>query len=391
MKKCPGCGFVNTPERTRCLKCNALLESRALPTIRESAVREGHGIQILAPIRRILYRVSLMIWRDLPENVPHRWVWTAALMAMLPGGGAWYNHQPIKAGIFATTQVALWALFLITFFQPWNDWPALALAAWMFYAMADGFVTANRLNGAHWGLRYLGAMWFAMMFMAGALVFLTNFLGQAFFLTTTIRTDVQRPGFLAGDKVFVLTTAIAPKPKAGTIIYYDPGRYVLLRKNPMYGTDDTVVVNDKTAMGVVTATEGQVLSTGSDGVIRVDGVPVRPGLLPSNPNGSASVNARVPKGHYGVLITHGAFEGGAFALGAAIKGQGGVYGLEYPTPRDVGRVGWALTGYEEAVMMPAEKVWGTAVFRYYPPERRAWWGFDGPLWHEAPSDYPRAD
>ena len=392
MKKCLACGFVNTPERTRCLKCDALLESRALPAVRESAIREGHGIQLLAPVRRLLFRISNLIWRELPENVPHRWVWTAALWAMVvPGGGAWYNHQPIKAGLIGAVQLGLWITFLASFFAPWNDVPAVALALWIFFAMADAFVTANRLNGALWGLRHLGAVWFAMMFTVGALVFITNLLTQAFVHTTTVRSDVQRPGIRDGDKLMVLNSTYAPKPVAGSIIFYDPGRYLLRKPNATYGTEDAIIVNEKSALGVVTATEGQVMSMSADGLIRVDGQPVPARLLPPNPNGAALVNVKIPPGHYGVLVTHGAYEAGAFAIAAQVKGHGGIYASEHPTPRDVGRAGLRLDGYDEAVIVPADKIFGTAFLRYYPPPRRAWWGFDGPLWIAAPADYPRVD
>jgi hypothetical protein len=391
MLKCPGCGFANPPGRERCLKCNALLESRALPNVKESAFREASGSSPLIAWRRAMYFLGRILATELPRGVPYRWVWSATFLSWVPGGGALYNHQPVKAAIIAAVQLVIAFFFALTFFQPINDLFALLLVISIFLAMADGFHTAARLNGTPWRAKHFWALFFAMMFFVGATVFLVNYFGHGLFYTTNIRTDAQSPSFNRGDRIFVLTPILAGTPRAGQVVYYDPGRYAMKTANPVMGTDDTIVVNEKSAFGVVTAMAGERLSMGRDGVIRVNEQPVGPDRLPPNPNGAAAIDATVPPDSFGILLTHGALEGGAFELAASLKGHGGVYGVQYPTPRDAARMGYRLEGYESAVMIPKSGLFGVAIFRYYPPERRTWWGWRNSLWRSAPPDYPKAD
>jgi hypothetical protein len=52
--------------------------------------------------------------------------------------------------------------------------------------------------------------------------------------------------------------------------------------------------------------------------------------------------------------------------------------------------GYGLQEYEDSSMVTEDEIWGIALFRYYPPERRTWFGWSGGLWSDYPSDYPAA-
>jgi hypothetical protein len=344
----------------------------------------GAGLDaLLGPLNRLHYRISEYLNEVPGIQPPHRWAATAAILALLPGGGAFYNYQPRRAVLYATVQILLKAGFAYTFFLPINDYFAAALGSWLFYVCADGFYSAAKLNGTMWGGRHLIALWFAMMFFLGASLMAVNYLGYSIIYTTRVASHVQDPAFKKGDRVFVLANPFCGTPEPGAVVYYDPGRYTLTSVGGL--SSNVTVVNEKSAFGVVSATEGQVVSMKPDGVLRIDQQPAPAQLLPPTPNGVATIEARVPKGHFAVLMSHFGYEGGVFALTGAAD-----YGRDLPTPRQAANRGYVLGDYEESSIVPGSAILGIALLRYYPPERRTWWGFDGPLHRQPPPDYPKA-
>lgn len=381
MRKCPSCGFNNPESRERCVRCSTLLVSAAVPDGSVAAER-GPDFAPGIALRRWIYFLGEKAGGRLPHGVPHRYPWTAAYLSLIPGGGQFYNRQPVKAVILILLYIGFFVAAIATLFQPWNNWLLLAFVFFLFYVMADGFITANRINGALWGWKQVLAMWFAFMFFCGVVLTSGQFFAQGgLFYLVTIRTDSLFPGLKAGDKVFVLARELAGSPPAGAFVYYDPPMYSVHKFTGL--STDIFTVNERNSFGVITATEGEIMAVARDGEITVHGVPVPPGRLPINPAGPGyDIEVPIDAGHYGILISHATEES------SILSGLGGSFAGRVSTPRQVLEQGNRLEHYTKAVHVPDQEIWGTVLFRYHPPERRTWWGFDGPLWEAYPTNYP---
>lgn len=376
MAKCPSCGFHNPSSRERCLRCNTLLVSQQVPDAGPVAETRPPRFQPQIAFNRAVYFLSNKLMRPLPTGLPHRWPWTAAFLGLFFGAGQFYNHQRGKALAFALAQSAIIALFVVTIMEPWNNFVALLVVFWHLYAMADGFTTAARINGTPWRWRQLVAVWFALMFMLGGLLFLGQFFGRGIFFLTTVRSDSLAPVFVRGDKVFVLASPFAPQPRPGSVVYYNPGRYVIVRPG-LGGMDEQIIVNERNSFGVVSAVEGEVMSWEPGGPLLINGNPAPPKRLPVNPEGlPGRMEFRVPDSSFGILMTHGGYEGGVFSMLSPVHGQ------QLPNPGEAMQSGYRIENYDEAVLIHEEDVHGIVLFRYYPPERRVWWGMAGGLWGE---------
>lgn len=390
MKKCPSCGFNNGEERERCLKCSTLLSSQAVPDGSHLADRAEPSFQPMVQVRQWLYALSRRFESRLPTGVSHRFPWTAAYLALLLGAGQFYNHQPKKGIAFAMIQIAMWIWFIATIFEPWNNYVALALVFWHFYMMADGFIIAARINGDPWRFRHLLAIWFALMFFLGATLFLGQFFGHGAYYLTSVRFDDMSPAIKQGDKVFVLSSLIYRKtPKPGALIFFNPARYKLMTTSD---TGDDYMVNPQSAFGVVTGREGDVITCSADGVIRVNGEPAPARLLPLTPNGVPwGIEVVVPPKAVGVLPSTSINDPGV--LGS------GLLGGSVSNPRRAMQEGRLLEDYgDAAIVYPPHDLgkeqdgtmFGIALFCYYPPERRRWFGFSGGVWRDYPAGYPEA-
>lgn len=385
MKKCPTCGFNNLDNRERCLKCSTALDSQAVPDGSHVADARPPAFQeTLFGARRLVYTLGQKLQRELPLGVPRRFPWSAAYLAILPGVGQLYNHQKFRALIFALIWLGLLAFFLITFFQPWNNWVLLAFVLWIFYAMADAYSMAVRINGDRWTWRQVIAVWFSVMFYLGAFLFAGQFFGFGLFFLPTVKSPGLAPAFVPGDKLFVLGPPfMTSKLQRGSVVYYDPPRFTFTRTGGL--TSDIYSLNEKNSFGVISAVEGESLDVADTGEIRVNGMIVLPHQLPLNPSGvPGPVRFDIPPGHYGILFSHRVIEQGFLSF------LGGSYSGDMPTPRDAVRSGLLLELYDEVVQVPESEIEGIVLFRFHPPERRTWFGWNGGVWKELPS-YWRTD
>jgi signal peptidase I len=391
MRKCPTCGFNNPDTRERCLKCSAALTTIAVPDGSGIADRPTPVFQPGIAFNRFQYWLGKKFEGKLPTGVPHRYPWTAAYLSLLFGAGQLYNRQPLKAAFFAIGQIAWWVAFVVTILSPWSDVVALLLVFWHLYMMADGFIIAAKINGDPWRFRHLVAIWFALMFMLGAVLFLGQFFGHGLFYLTTVTSNSLAPGIRRGDKVFVLSSLVyRPLPKPGAVVYYNPARYTVVKPRGFH--DDTFMVNEQSSFGVVTAGPNEVVSWTEGGPIKVNGNPVPPRLLPINPFGvPGTMELHIPPKHVGVLMTHSVSDALIDVMGVTEGGVG--------TPAEEMRAGHRVEEYDKAVMVARPEdvkdvkgngaFYGVVLFRYYPPTRRRWFGFDGGLWEEYPAGYPK--
>ncbi len=386
MKKCASCGFNNSDARDRCLKCSALLNTQPLPDGSHVADRPDARTPLMVHVRRALYWLGRKLAMQLPTNAPHRFPWIAAWLSLIPGGGQLYNFQRAKALIFVFIYAVLGFLVAYTFFIPASDIVCLIFVFWIFYAMADGFVTAARINGDPWRFRHLVAVWFAFMFMLGAVLFLGQLGGHGLFYLTTVRADTLAPGIQRGDKLFILCGTVYRKlPSPGHVVYYNPARYYQYMQ-----MGDDYVVNEQSSFEVVTASEGQTVECDAQGVIKVNGQPVPPNLLPTHPNGMPhEFKYTVAKDSVGMLMSHPVVDNGLFG-GAILAGSAS-------SPREAQAQGRNIRDLDKASQAKRIAGWGIAedgeingvvMFCYYPPQRRRWFGTGG-LWKTFPPDYPQ--
>lgn len=375
MQKCPGCGFHNTDDRERCLRCSA----RLTPDLPKGAGPGWLGprmpfMGLIARLRKGLYFLGLKLGGRLPEGVSHRYPWTAAYLSILLGAGQFYNRQPLKALAFAALQVAGLAILGVTLFHPWNNLVLLGVFLWHLYMMADGFIIAARINGDRFRLRHVLAMWCAFLFFITATVFVVNYVGQVGVQLTWVTKDTLAPKIRKGDKVAVLQHAVMGRLQPGSVVYYKPTAFTIIRPKPSELMDDTYSVREQSTFGVVTALPGQRLSWEGGGPIMVDGVPVPPGLLPVNPLGyPASMDIVVPEDHYGILMTH--------PVEDMLTGS-------VPDPRTATERNMIVRDYDKAIIVPREDIYGVVLFRYQPPPTRRWFGYTGGLWEDYPEGYP---
>ncbi len=382
MIKCPSCGFHNSQDRERCLKCSAALKSTLVPDGSAVADKAAPRVDLRTAFNRLRERAAAAVQGDLPVNVPHRFPWTAAHLAILFGAGQWYNYQPRKALVFAVIQLALLGVFVFTFFKWWNDWVALVVVLWVFFAMAEAYSVAVKINGDYWRWRNLFALWSALIFYVATFLFVGQLFGSGFFYITTVRGRGLSPSLEPGDTLFVLAWPFyRPLLRPGSLVYYDPPRFQYFRPGTV--STDTYIANERNSFGVISARGGDTMSWDPGGEIVVNGEPLPPHRLPIDPNGTpGAYTVTVPQDEYGILFTHRVIEQGMLSF------LGGSYNAAIPNPREATRGGFGILEYENAVTVPPEEIYGIVLFRFHPPPRRAWFGLGGGIWADYPDGYP---
>jgi len=382
MRRCPACGFHNPETKDRCVKCSASLVSQMVPDGSGAADLPEPGPRVDIAGQRLLAAIRGRLHFDLPTGLPHRFPWSAAYLAMLFGAGQAYNRQYAKAVLFGLIQVAVLAVFLLTFFKPWNDWIALAALAWLFYAMSDAYSCAVKINGDSWRWRHLVAVWFALFFFVGSFVFLLQVFGNGLLFLTTINSRGLSPAFEKRDKVLVLAWPFKNWwVQPGTVVYYNPPAFSMIRPGAL--STDVYTLNERNSFGVITALPGQTISRNKGGPIMVNGLAVPPRLLPLIPAGALDTfEVPIPADHYGVVFSHRVSEEGPLSL------LGGAFGGTVPTPRQAEGQGFGVRDYDVVTRVPKGEVYGIVLFRFHPPERRAWFGTSGGIWSENPAGYP---
>lgn len=383
MRTCPTCGFHNTDDRERCLKCSTLLKSTALPDGSHLADKQADRLRLDIPFNIMLSRLGQKLAGKLPDDLPPRFPWTAAYLSMFFALGQVYNHQFVKALVFIAIQLSTWAVLIATWYNPNNNYVALVVVAWMLYQMTDAFIISAKINGTPFRLKHVFAMWCAWFFFLGATLIIGQFGGHGAFRLTTIRSGNMAPAFMAGDKVFV---ACWPKlwgsPRRGDIVFYNPKHYSYERPGGI-GGNDIISVNERNGFGVITALGGETVSWAPKEPIKVNGVEVPWSQLPLRPDGvPGTMSIPIPAGSYGILQTHPISESGLLA------GLGGSYNGAVPTPHDAARQGYLLREYPQSAIAEDEEIYGYVLFRYYPPERREWFGRGNGVWTSAPPNYP---
>jgi len=402
MKTCPSCGFHNTNERARCLKCSALLEHDWGVAQKRVRLRLIPFHRLSSAVANRYHAVRRYFTFPLPPECPYRHPWMAGFVALLPGLGQIYNRQYRKAVWFFLVFVAAIWLAVITVLNPFSYVFIGALIGWLLFSFNDAMVTATRIDGQEWTYGYTLASFSALFFYLGVLLSLSQFFLVAMFaglvlyclysvfwaegeinrakiLTTAIVAfgililacvlarsgnpvvhrwvfwdqNVVAPTLQKGDYLYVdCLTYWFRKPRLGEVVYYNPRAYKISS-----GLDE-YIVHISHAMERVVALPGDHLVRDGDKFYR-NGQPVPPQFLPLNTKDlPGRFQLDVPPGHYLVFISYGPEE-------KILGGLGGTF--RAPSPREGGSADWG-----SACMVAPREILGRAIFIWHPVAHRCW-------------------
>ncbi len=395
-RPCPSCGFINTSEARRCLKCGAALREEdvsallARPRWRNlEGGRGGGAARFLeragAGLRLALDRLREAAFpREVEPDYQHRRPWVAAWLALLPGCGALCNGRPRRALALGAVYLALLAFAALTLRKPWSNWVLLTWLVWVFFCFNDAFTYTLRRNGQFWTYRHSLAAFSYLFFAIGVCASLGQFLFSPVFTLVWIRDDVLEPGLAARERVLVWKASHwLREPRRGEIVFYDPPRYEIdLPQSPETAARDADLVNRPmlTKYQLLDAIEtrkyvidesrsfGRVIGVGGDTVERRDGGPIllngrplAPEAYPLVPDGCPrEFHIEVPPGKFCILISHFSKET-VMRMGISLGGVS-------PSP---GAQGVNLIGWDKACVVDPEAISGRALAVYHPsPNRR---------------------
>ncbi|MCD6385150.1 hypothetical protein J7M23_05165, partial [Candidatus Sumerlaeota bacterium] len=252
MKACKQCGFYNTDSQERCIKCGATLDHQPELPLRELPAKRRRRT-LTTPIflfRTKFHKIINYFHFELPRDVEWRYPWVAGWLALIPGLGQVYNHQLRKAIWFFIGWLLLIAIFIYTITE-WINIPiSLALLAYMLWSFNDGVVTATRINGQQWTLRYSLALFSYLLFALGVLLLLAQFFFTPFFVLVYVSQDTLAPGLRKGDRLFIDCVSYwFRSPRRGEVVYYDPPRYEI--EIPGGLDTELYIINERRGFGRV--------------------------------------------------------------------------------------------------------------------------------------------
>ncbi|GEM_PF-511277 len=373
-RPCPTCGFINTSQSDRCLKCGAQLTEQDiaawLAETKQPTQAERWFERFMIPLRRRMDHFRDQAEPDMDADFSYRSPWLAGFLAILPGAGALYMNRRARALFFAAVFVALTLLCLFTLRWRFSNYLLGTWVLWILYSMNDAIALAVRSNGQLWPRRRILAMFFALIFSTGALALTTQFLLTPILKFVSIRRDVLEPAFSRGDRVLVWMPGYWFRdPARGEIVLYDPPAYYL---EPIVAEDgnlyaaDAYLINESMSFERVNGVGGDVVEMRPGGPLLLNGLPMPEAYWPLVPSGMlGNFRIDVPRGKFAVIISHGSME--PFSYGSL--------GGKSPQP---GAPGFIPRGLTEASTVGKKEIMGKVIAVYYPPEHRRWIGLRAP-------------
>lgn len=389
-RPCPICGFINTKEAQRCLKCSAGLTGGDVADLLgrksglDSRLRDLVS-RMLAPLRRRAEKAREDLSPDVMPGLDYRSPWVAAWLALLPGGGCLYNRRPRRALVFGAVYLTIVAICLVTLKWKHNNWLLGVWALWMLFSFNDSLVIAIRRNGQFWTPRHSLAAYSFLLFAVSVLSLAGQFFLSPVFTLAIISQNVLKPTLDKGDRVFVWKPVYwFGSPQRGDIVFYDPPRYTItdyrdpttasrtmrdmnreyVHKMEIWNESESAVysVNESRAFERVNGVGGDAIDRTAGGPVLLNGRPMPEAWLPLVPEGLPNdFHFVVPPGKYCVLISHFS-EDTMMQMGVSFGGT-----APYP-----GAPGMQLQGWQEACIVGDEEIMGLTTAIYHPPERRRW-------------------
>lgn len=367
MKTCPQCGFHHTDLDERCIRCgtylDALNESDPLtPAGRETfdfELGKGPRWRLEWPARLVAaVRRRLFIWREalrspLPMEIGERSMWTAGFLAILPGLGQIYNHQPKKAGLIFLFVGAILALAILTLYHPLSNYILLGYLLAVLYSFHDGVVTAKRINRDYLTWQHRTAFYFAWIFYVALFCFLFQWaMAYGVLQFRYISADPMAPFLSRGERVTVdLLSYALHRPRVGDVVLYDPPPLVMELVGGV--SSEWTSVNPTSMIERIVAGPGQTFER-RGGVFYRDGQPVGPGEQPivqSEVTWDFKITA--PKDSYVILFSY-------------TFGKDWLTGAQAPSLNS----GAIKLKWEKTCLIPREDITGRVWFVYQPPQGR---------------------
>ncbi len=377
MRKCPSCGFRNTDSRETCLKCKASLVERFDLVDKPTGGERPQINELMNTFyrgRRFISRWGRRAWRKLspklPRDLPHRYPFVAAFMALLPGLGQLYNHQPLKAVYFFTLFIVTLTVAVGQLTAPYLGTSMLFLVGLvMMFSYSDALLTAARINGQSFTLRNRLAALTYPIFMVGMIFFLSSIFSWAnwpVYQMLVVGGDYMAPEVSKGDRIMHEgITYLFRDPKPGDVVRYDPPEYIIERFNPL--GNDIYAMNPMNGWERVMAVGGETL-TARDGRYYVDGRELSESYYPLSENMMyKNFTIECPPDQYIVLITRQ----------ATTKNIINVLQGATASP-DIHQRGIIVKGWEEACTVSRDEIIIRAWFVYYPGPRRRFFQAEGP-------------
>lgn len=386
MKKCKACGFNNMDKAVRCLKCQAVLDTRAdqmdgLP----APERWRPRLPAILPGARRAMRVlgRKMFVAPLPEDLPHRQPFIAGMMSFaVPGAGQIYNHRWKKAGWV----VAAWIVFAIVAFATlrWGagieftirrnwlrlDWMMYFSNAILFlwgmfilWSANDAVVDACRINGQKWTSRNSWALFFAEVFTVGLLAMVLQISGSPLVKFLSVRQAGFEPVIGRQDRVIVETMSyIFRVPRRGEVVLYNPGTFKI--EKPGAIMSDAWIIDERRSFERIVGLPGDVVER-RDGRLFVNDQALPLEFWPLGDEFPKSEFRLVaPPDHYILIFSHMPTDALVGLMGAA-----GMSSAQQAPRLDSGL---PVYGWEEVCIVPVKAIEGRAVAVYHVPPNRRW-------------------
>lgn len=222
VKICPRCQFYNQDKNKRCLKCDWTLDPiKNLPPL-----KPGLDYNKWGGVRRTVLNIFRAFRRFFHSEIPetsYRFPFLAAGLSLVFGLGQVYNRQYKKAFFFFCGYIIGLCIVIPTLTKPYSNLIILLFIAYALYTYNDGLVTAVKINGQQWTLRYTLAAYSALFFVLGMGTVIGQFAFVALFKLVHVTQSTIQPFFYKGDIVYVDCLAYKfRKPHRGEIIFYTP-------------------------------------------------------------------------------------------------------------------------------------------------------------------------
>ncbi|MBN1901715.1 signal peptidase I [Candidatus Sumerlaeota bacterium] len=357
MKVCPHCHFYNQERNKRCLKCGWILDPvKDLPQFK-TGLKSRRFPLLDETFRKILWRLKKIFRSEIPEGIPHRFPFLAAGLSLLFGAGQVYNRQYKKAAFFFLADV-LWLWIVAATITLWySNIIIFFFVAFLLYAYNDGLVTAVKINGQQWTLRYSLAAYSALFFILGFVMIISQFFFFSIFKLVHVTQPTLEPFFHDGDLVYVdCLTYKFRKPQRGEIIFYTPERFYM--EIPSAGWDGTkYAVWERRTFERIMGLPGDVVER-KQGKFYLNGNPMPYWMQPILPdNVFPDMKFEVPEKRYLAIFSHSPQE---ISLGPS-------WGGKSPSLRAPGVI---LIGWDKTCLVEKKQIFGRAMFIINPPKHR---------------------
>lgn len=306
--------------------------------------------------RTFFWKLRRIFRSEIPQ-APYRFPFLAAGLSLLFGAGQVYNRQYKKAVFFFIIDVIWLWIVIATITEPYSNFIIFFFIAFLLYTYNDGLVTAVKINGQQWTLRYTLAAYSALFFILGFVTIVCQFFFFSIFKLVHVTQPTIQPFFHDGDLVYVdCLTYKFRKPRRGEIIFYTPEPFEM--EIPSGGLDSPRYwVWERRTFERIMGVPGDVVER-KQGKFYVNGNPMPPWMQPLLPdNVFPDMRFEVPEERYLAIFSHSPQE---MSLGPSFGGK--TPSLKAP--------GVILIGWDKTCLVEKKQIFGRVMFIMNPPTHR---------------------